>query len=95
MNSAKEEVKRILEEMPEDVSLEDIQYHIYVRQKIDRAMAQVDAGQTVSDEQAVGWGQVYVIHFDLAAFAGARPEARAAPIVRLPSRSPRCSPAPA
>ena len=52
MNPAKEEVKRILEEMPEDVSLEDIQYHIYIRQKIDRALAQADAGQTVSDEQA-------------------------------------------
>jgi hypothetical protein len=52
MNPAKEKVKRILEEMPEDVSLEDIQYHLYVRQKIDRSIAQVDAGQTVSDEQA-------------------------------------------
>ena len=52
MNPAKEEVKRILEEVPDDASLEDIQYHIYVRQKVDRAMAQIDAGQTVADEQA-------------------------------------------
>ncbi len=52
MNPAKEEVKRILDEVPDDASLEDIQYHIYVRQKVDRAMAQVDAGQTVGDEQA-------------------------------------------
>lgn len=52
MNRAKEEVKRILEEMPDDASLEDIQYHIYVRQKVYRAMAQVDTGQTLADEQA-------------------------------------------
>lgn len=51
MNPAKEEVKRILEEMPDDASLEDIQYHIYVRQKVDRAVAQVDAGRTIADEQ--------------------------------------------
>jgi len=31
METAKEQVQRILEVLPDDVSLEDIQYHIYVR----------------------------------------------------------------
>lgn len=33
METAKEQVQEILETLPEDASLEDIQYHFYVRQK--------------------------------------------------------------
>ena len=36
MNTAKEEVRKMLEYLPDDVSFEDIQYHIYVREKIAR-----------------------------------------------------------
>ena len=52
VNPAREEVRRILEEVPDDASFEDIQYHIYVRQKVGKALVQVEAGQAVSDEQA-------------------------------------------
>jgi hypothetical protein len=52
MSPAKEEVRRILEEVPDDASLEDIQYHIYVRQKVERAVAQVESGRIVTDAQA-------------------------------------------
>jgi hypothetical protein len=52
MNPAKEEVRRILEEVPDDASFEDIQYHIYVRQKVEKTLVQVEAGQVLSDEQA-------------------------------------------
>ena len=51
MNAAKEEVMRILESLPEDASLDDIQYHIYVRQKIDRGLDDVEAGRTLSEEE--------------------------------------------
>ena len=37
MGSAKDEVRRILEQIPDNASFEDIQYHIYVREKIDRS----------------------------------------------------------
>lgn len=50
MQVAKDEVRSILEQLPDDASLEDIQYHIYVRQKIDRALEDVDAGRTVSQD---------------------------------------------
>lgn len=36
MKTAKDEVWEMLEELPDEASLEDIQYHIYVRQKIQR-----------------------------------------------------------
>jgi len=49
--TAKEAVRRILEELPDDVTLEDIQYHIYVRQKIERGLADIEAGRVVSHEE--------------------------------------------
>ncbi|HEY7214081.1 MAG TPA: hypothetical protein VIC28_05585 [Thermoanaerobaculia bacterium] len=51
MNAAKEEVIRILESLPEDASLEDIQYHLYVRQKIEHGLEDIEAGRTLSEEE--------------------------------------------
>ena len=51
MNAAKEEVIRILEGLPEDASLEDIQYHLYVRQKIEHGLEDLEAGRTLSEEE--------------------------------------------
>jgi predicted transcriptional regulator len=51
MAPAKEEVKRLLELLPDDASLEDIQYHIYVRQKIERGLEDIEAGHTISEEE--------------------------------------------
>ena len=48
METAKDQVQQILEMLPEDASLEDIQYHIYVRQKIQQGMDDIDAGRVVS-----------------------------------------------
>jgi predicted transcriptional regulator len=53
MDSAKEQVQRILQVLPDDVSLEDIQYHIYVRQKVDQGLADAEAGRVVSHEEAM------------------------------------------
>lgn len=47
----KEEVRRLLDSLPDEVSYEDIQYHIYVQQKIDRGMEASERGDFVSDEE--------------------------------------------
>jgi predicted transcriptional regulator len=47
VDTAKEQVQQILQNLPEDASLEDIQYHIYVRQKIQQGLDDVDAGRTI------------------------------------------------
>lgn len=52
MITAKEEVRRLLDALPDDASFEDIQYHIYVREKIERGLDAVKAGQTVSQADA-------------------------------------------
>lgn len=51
MLSAREEVKLILDQLPNDATLEDIQYHIYVRQKIDHGLDEIAAGNTLSEEE--------------------------------------------
>ena len=51
VGSAKEEVRRILEVIPDNASFEDIQYHIYVREKIDRGLKDVKEGRVLSQEE--------------------------------------------
>jgi predicted transcriptional regulator len=50
-STAKEDVRRILEQLPDNATLKDIQYHLYVRQKIERAIEEADNGQVVSHEE--------------------------------------------
>ena len=47
----KEEVRRMLDRLPDDASYEDIQYHIYVQQKIDRGVEASERGDFISDEE--------------------------------------------
>lgn len=51
MIPAKEEVRQLLDQLPDDTTLEDIQYHIYVRQKIDRGLEDVDAGRVLTENE--------------------------------------------
>lgn len=51
MATAKEEVRKILDEIPDDASFEDIQYHIYVREKIDRGLKDIEEGRVLSQEE--------------------------------------------
>ena len=51
MKTAKEQVRELLENVPDDASLEDIQYHLYVRQKIEKGLEAADKGRTLSDEE--------------------------------------------
>ena len=47
----KQEVRRMPETLPDEVSYEEIQYHIYVQQKLDRGLAASDRGDFISDEE--------------------------------------------
>jgi predicted transcriptional regulator len=52
VSTAKEEVRKMLDRLPEDATLEEIQYRLFVRQKIERAMQQAEAGETLSMDEA-------------------------------------------
>jgi len=46
-----DEIRKILDQLPDDATLEDMQYHIYVRQKIDHGMADVTEGRLLTEEE--------------------------------------------
>ena len=51
MRTAKEEVRKMLDKMPDDATFEDIQYHIYVREKIERGLKDIQEGNLLSQEE--------------------------------------------
>ena len=50
MGKPKEEVRRMLDELSDESSFEDIQYHIYVRQKIEHGLQAADRGDLIDQE---------------------------------------------
>ena len=53
VKTAKDQVRELLATLPDDASLEDIQYHLYVRQKIHRGLAAAEQGRTIAHEEVV------------------------------------------
>ena len=51
MQTAKQEVDNLLKNLPEDCSLEDIQYHLYVLQKIGRGLKDASEGKVSSQNK--------------------------------------------
>jgi hypothetical protein len=52
MQTAKQEVSSLLERLPEGSSLEDVQYHLYVIEKIRRGLERVETEGGFSQAQA-------------------------------------------
>ena len=50
--TAKQEVTQLLTRLPDDATLEDIQYHLYLLEKIRRGRADMAAGRSFTSEQA-------------------------------------------
>ena len=51
MSAAKEGVRKMLDQIPDDASFEDIQYHIYVCQKIERGLKDAEEGGVLTPEE--------------------------------------------
>jgi hypothetical protein len=52
MESAKKEVASMLAVLPEESSLEDIQYHLYVLEKVKRGVKRAESEGVISHEKA-------------------------------------------
>ena len=50
MATAKEEVEQLLGRLPSDCSLEDIQYHLYVLEKVRNGLQAVTEGEVSQDD---------------------------------------------
>jgi hypothetical protein len=61
VQSAKATVRALLDQLPDDCSLEDVLYRLYVLQKIEAGLADGEEGRVVSHEQVAAelrqkWG---------------------------------------
>jgi hypothetical protein len=69
MITAKKTVQQILEGLPDDATIEDIQYRIYVRQKIENSLEDIHHGRTYSSEEVEAMSEKWLEELD-----GPRPQ---------------------
>lgn len=51
MNNVKSEVSQLLKKLPDNCTIEDIQYHLYVIEKIKRGIESADKDGTLSQKE--------------------------------------------
>lgn len=51
MQKVKLEVSKLLDRLPDDCSLEDVQYHLYVLQKIEHGLKDAEEGRVCTQEE--------------------------------------------
>jgi hypothetical protein len=51
MSTAKLEVEKLLKSLPDDCTLEDVQYHLYVLEKIRRGEERADVEGTLTQDE--------------------------------------------
>lgn len=52
MATIKEDITHLIKRLPDDCTLEDVQYHLYVLQKLQRGEQEIQEGKGFSHEQA-------------------------------------------
>jgi predicted transcriptional regulator len=51
MSNPKDEALQLIQNLPADSTFEDIQYHIYVREKVEKGLKDIEAGHTLTQAQ--------------------------------------------
>ena len=51
MNTAKDEAIKMISQLPEEVSWDEIMYKIYVKRKIEEGLRAANEGRTISHEE--------------------------------------------
>ncbi|HEU4343776.1 MAG TPA: hypothetical protein VFU31_19670 [Candidatus Binatia bacterium] len=51
MANAKREALNLIRHLPDDASLEDIQYHLYVREKVERGLRDLKGKRTLTQKE--------------------------------------------
>ncbi len=51
MNTAKDEIQALLQKLPDDCTFEDVQYHLYVIEKVRKGIARAESEGVVSQEE--------------------------------------------
>lgn len=51
MNAVKEETKKLLDTLPDDITWDDLMYELYVRSQIEEALIQEKNGEVLAHEE--------------------------------------------
>jgi predicted transcriptional regulator len=51
MNTVKEEARKVVDNLPDHATWDDLMYELYVRQKIEAGIQAADEGRVLSHEQ--------------------------------------------
>jgi len=54
MNSTKQKVQTMLNKLPDDCSIEDIQYHLYVLEKVRQGLTTSEPKEKITQEEVEG-----------------------------------------
>ncbi|MBA7523376.1 hypothetical protein ES705_15503 [subsurface metagenome] len=52
-SNLKEEIMDLIRKLPEDVTIDDIMYHLYVKKKILSGIKELDQGKVIPHEQTM------------------------------------------
>lgn len=50
MGNVKQEIQELISNLPDETTLEEIQYHLYVLQKIKRGLSEAESEELLSNE---------------------------------------------
>jgi len=64
MVSAKQQLREFVDRLPDNVTWEDVQYHLYVRQKIERSLRTAQEQGTLSHEQVEAEMRQWISRYD-------------------------------
>ncbi len=51
MSEIKDAVRQVMESLPEDATWDDVEYHLYVRRKIENGLKDIAEGRTLSMDE--------------------------------------------
>lgn len=51
MGTAKEEIRKLIDALPDDATWEDVQYSIYVRERVERGRREAQQGHLIDQDE--------------------------------------------
>jgi hypothetical protein len=51
VSTAKQDIESLIQRLPDDCSIEDVQYHLYILEKIRRGVESAEAGRVKTQEE--------------------------------------------
>ena len=61
MSTVKQDIESLIQRLPEDCTIEDVQYHLYILEKIRRGVESAEAGRVKTQAEVEEWFSQWLI----------------------------------